>query len=71
MSQLILQLPDKVAAALNEVSRAAQRPPEEIAREMVEKALAIQRFDAIRQKLQNSLGDDAPETDEEVFKQIS
>ena len=71
MSRLILELPDKVAAALNEMSRAAQRPPEEIAREMVEKALAIERFDGIRQKLQDSLGDDAPQTDEEIFKQIS
>jgi hypothetical protein len=71
MTQLVLQLSDDLARALDDASRAAHRPPEDIAREMVEKALAVRRIDAVREEIQRSLGDDAPETDEEVFKQIS
>jgi hypothetical protein len=71
MSRLVLELPDDVATALGEVSRASHRSPEEVAAEMLKKALAVKRLEAIRQDIQSTLGDDAPQSDEEIFKQIS
>jgi hypothetical protein len=71
MSRLILDLPDDIAATLAQLSEQAHRLPEDLAREMLQRALAVERLDAIRRDIQRSLGDDAPPTDEDVFKQIS
>ena len=71
MGQLTLNLPSDVAAALAQESREANCGQEEIAVDLLKRALAIRRFRSARRSLLEALGDDAPESDEEIFKNIS
>jgi hypothetical protein len=71
MNTLILNLPSDVAAALAQESRDANQGPEEMAVDLLKRALAIRRFRAARKSVLEALGDEAPESDEDVFKNIS
>ena len=71
MSILTLQLPDDVSAELAAAGRAQHKTPEEIAGDLLRRALLARRFSALRETLIKSLGNDAPPDDETVFRQIS
>jgi len=71
MSQLTLNLPDKIAAELAEASRQVNRAPDDLAVELVQRGLAVRRFRAARKAILNSLGDKVPETDEDAFRLLS
>ena len=71
MGRLTLNLPNDVAAALAEESRQSNRAPDELAVELLERALAIRKFRSARGAVIESLGDAAPASDDDVFKQIS
>jgi hypothetical protein len=71
MSQLTLNLPDDVARALADASRQSRRGEEEVALDLLKRALAVQRFRSIRESLLETLGDDAPQDDDDVLRQIS
>jgi hypothetical protein len=68
MSQLTLNLPDKLAADLVEASRQSNRAPDELAVELLKRALAVRSFKSARDAIASSLGDRAPETDDDAFK---
>src|SRR5438067_4895688 len=65
MSQLKLDLPSDVAAALAEESREANRGEQEVALDLLKRALAIRRFRAARKSVIEALGDDAPDSDDD------
>ena len=71
MSQLTLNLPEKLAAELAEVSRQDQRAADELAIEFVKRGLAVRRFRAARDGILDSLGDRAPKNDEAAFDLFS
>ncbi|HEX3355794.1 MAG TPA: hypothetical protein VHS31_02340 [Tepidisphaeraceae bacterium] len=70
MSQLTLNLSDKIAAELAEASRKANLSPGDLAMELLQRGLAVRRFRSAREAIINSLGDKAPDTDEEAFKML-
>jgi hypothetical protein len=71
MSQLTLNLPAKLAAELTEASRKANRAPDDLALELVQRGLAVRGFRAAREAILDALGAQSPETDEEAFKLLS
>ena len=71
MGRITLNLPNDVAAALAEESRQAKRGEEDLAVDLLKRALAIRRFRAARNSVIEALGDDAPDSDDDVFKRIS
>ena len=71
MSQLTLTLSDEIASALSQIGRESNRPPEDVAREMVEKAVALKRLDQLRREVREGLNSNAPKTEDEAFEQIS
>jgi oligoendopeptidase F len=71
MSQIILNLPDKAAAELAEASRETNRNPEDVASELLQRALLLRRFDRAQEKISKSLRPDAPQSEEQAFDQIS
>jgi len=71
MNQITLNLPDDLAAELDKASREINSRPEDVAREMIERALRIRRFDRARQNIIGSLGPDAPRSEQEALEQIS
>ena len=68
MTQITLTIPDKIAADLEEASRQANRSPDELASELLRRGLAVRKFKQTRQAIIDSLGDRAPETDDDAFK---
>ena len=71
MSQLTLNLPNDLAAALADESRQSNRAQEEVALDLLKRALAIRRFRSARDTTMNALGDDAPQDDDDALRQIS
>jgi hypothetical protein len=71
MSQLTLNLPEKLAAELAEASRRDHRSADELALVLVKRGLAVRRFRAARQGVLDSLGDKAPATDEAAYDLLS
>ena len=71
MSQITLTLSDDITSALSQIGRESNRKPEEVAREMLEKAVALKRLDQLRGEVRESLKPDAPKTEDETFEQIS
>jgi hypothetical protein len=71
MSVLTLNLPSDVSAALAEESREANRAQEEVALDLLQRALAIRRFRSVRASIIESLGDAAPDSEDEIFERIS
>ena len=51
MSQITLNLPDKAAAELAEASRETNRNPEDVASELLQRALLLRRFDRAKHRL--------------------
>jgi|GEM_PF-5251415 len=71
MRLLTLNLPSEVSAALEEESREGNRVQEEVALDLLQRALAVRRFRAARNSVIQSLGKYGPDSDDEVFEQIS
>jgi hypothetical protein len=71
MSELKLELPDELAAALAGESRSANLGQEEMALDLLRRALAMRRFRGARESILKSLGGQGPDSDESVFEQIS
>lgn len=71
MSLITLNLPSEVSAALAEESRQANRAQEEIAVDLLQRALAVRRFRAARKSVIQALGDDGPDSEDDIFEQIS
>jgi hypothetical protein len=71
MSQLTLNLPDKLASELAEASRQTNRSPDDLAVDLLRRALAVRRFKAARESVQNALGEGAPPSDDDAFKLLS
>lgn len=70
MSQLTLQLPDRLAADLASASKESNRQPDELVVELLGRAMAARRFRALRQKALAELGNRAPDTDEDAFRML-
>jgi len=70
MSEITLQLPDSLAADLQAASRESKCKPDDLAVDLLRRALAVRKFRAVRQAALESLGDDAPATDEDAFKMM-
>ena len=71
MSQITLNLPDSAAAELADVSREANRNPEDVASELLQRVLLIRRFDRAQDKVSGSLRADAPKSEDEAFEHLS
>jgi len=71
MSRLTLNLPTDVAAALAQESREAKCGQEEFALDLLKRALSIRRFRATRKSVMDALGGAAPESEDDIFEQIS
>jgi hypothetical protein len=71
MSRLNLNLPDDIAAVLAQESSKAGCTPEEMAVDLLKRALAFRRFRSVRKSLLEALGDDAPESDDDIFRRVS
>lgn len=70
MSELTLQLPDRLAEELAIASKESNRKPDELVVELLRRAMAARRFRTLRQKALSELGANAPETDEDAFKMM-
>jgi hypothetical protein len=70
MSQITLNLPDKLAAELAAASRRSNQSPVDLAVELLRKALVVQRFRAAREDVLATLGDEAVESDDNAFEQL-
>lgn len=71
MSQLTLQLPERLAAELAEASRESNRTPDELAVDLLRRAMAAWRFERLSDKVSKSLKPDAPKSEDEAFEQLS
>jgi hypothetical protein len=71
MSRLTLNLPVDVAAALAQESREANRGLEEFALDLLKRALAIRRFRTARKSIIEALRTDGPDSEDDIFEQIS
>ena len=71
MSNLTIQLPDSLRASLDEIGRRQHRPVEEVARQMIEKALFLDRLRQMRQELRPYAQAAGFNNDEDVFKAVS
>jgi hypothetical protein len=71
MSILTLNLPTEVSAALAEVCRQANRGQEEMALDLLQRALAIRPFRSVRQSVIATLGEGAPNSEDDILGQIS
>jgi hypothetical protein len=71
MSRLNLNLPDDIAAVLAHESSKAGCTPEGMAVDLLKRALAIRRFRSVRKSLLEALGNDAPESDDDIFRRVS
>ncbi len=70
MSEMILQLPSRLAAELDAASKESNRRPDEIVLELLRRAMAARQFRALRRQALDQLGDDAPLTDDDAFKMV-
>ena len=70
MSQITLNLPDDLVAELDKASRETNSRPEDAAREMVKRALRARRFDRARRNIIDSLGPDAPLSEQDALEQV-
>jgi len=71
MSSMTVQLPDELRAALEEIGRRQDRPAEEIAREIIEKALFLERFDQMRAEMQPFAQAAGFLSEEDIFRAVS
>jgi len=71
MSAFTVQLPDTLRAALDEVSRRQDRTAEEVARDMIEKALFLERFDQMRAQMQPFAQAAGFSAEEAIFRAVS
>jgi hypothetical protein len=71
VSNLIIAIPDSLRASLDEIGRQKDRPIEDVALEMLEKALFLERFRQLRQEFRPYAQKAGFQTDEDVFKAIS
>jgi hypothetical protein len=71
MSILTLNLPTEVSAALAEECRQANRGQEEMALDLLQRALAIRPFRSVRQSVIATLGEAAPNSEDDILGQIS
>ncbi len=71
MSELTIQLPDSILASLDELSRQRRCTTEQVVRDMLEKALYLERLRQLRQELRPYARAAGFKTDEDVFKAIS
>ncbi|HQY87779.1 MAG TPA: hypothetical protein PK402_03920 [Tepidisphaeraceae bacterium] len=71
VTQITLQLDEEIALELSKASREQGVEPETTARQMIERALRVRRFDRARSHVLKALGDEAPKTDNEAFERLS
>ena len=71
MTRITLDIPDSLRTSLDELGRQKHLPVEELAREMLEKALILERFRQLRQELRPYAQAAGFNTDEDVFKAVS
>jgi hypothetical protein len=71
MSRLTLDLPERLSAELAELGRLRKEPPESVAQDMLRRMVAMERFERLANKLQGSLSNDPPLTEEDALKSIS
>ena len=71
MTDLTIQIPDALRASLAEIGQRKHRPVEEVAREMLEKALWLERLRRLRQELRPYAQSAGFQTDDDVFKAVS
>ena len=71
MGKMTIQLPDPLQARLEQISRTTGRPVEEVASEMVEKAMSLERLRELRRELRPYAEQAGFRTDEDVFRAVS
>jgi hypothetical protein len=71
MSRLSIELPDSAREELIQAGRETNRPPEQVAAELLNRLLLVRRFDRAAQDVSRALKPDAPKNEDEAFEQIS
>lgn len=70
MSEITLQLPDALADELLRVSHEANQAMDQLAIELLNRAIAGRKFRLLRRQALEELGDHAPASDEQAFDLI-
>ncbi len=71
MTRITLELSDELGRSLDELSRRCHRPVDDLVRDLLRRALAVEQFQELRQRNLQRLGQDAPATDAQAFEQAS
>jgi len=71
MGKMTLQLPDPVQARLEQLSRDTGRPVEEVAQDMLEKAMFLERLRGVRRELRPYAEQAGFRGDDDVFRAVS
>ena len=71
MSTITLHLPDRVVSELARAGRETSRTPEAVAEEMIQRMIALKRFDRLRQEVRQTAGETPPATEEDILNEIS
>ncbi len=71
MSQITLQLPDSVASELARVGKETNRTKEAVAEEMIQRMVALRKFDSLREDVRRGFGDQPPTTEDDILNGIS
>ncbi len=71
MIRLTLDISDDLKQQLDDLSGRQHRRTEDLAREMLERNVAVARFRELRGRSLEALGPDASATDDDVFNKVS
>ena len=71
MGKMTIQLPDPVQARLEQLSRESGRSVEELAQDMLEKAVRLERMRELRRELRPYAEQAGFHTDDDVFRAVS
>jgi predicted transcriptional regulator len=71
MGKVTVEIPDDLQASLDAISRDRQRPTEDILRDMIERAVALDQFRKLRLELRPYAEAAGVKTDDDVFKAVS
>lgn len=71
MNALTLQLSDTLAREIEEVGRLTNRAPEVVAQDMLQRMVALRRFETVRQDVLRVIDPKDAMTEQEIFERIS
>ena len=71
MKRITLELPDDLADDLSKAAVREASTEEAVAQDMLRRMVSLQRLEAIRRELRGSLRPEAPQSEDEIFEQIT